>query len=149
MKISNYAKIISLAFFLVFLPAASCTTNQGKITPNPPVITDQHACPAACANLEKLGCPEAQPIDMGTNCFHDADCFNVHGSRDMTQTCINGRCNTSCTNFCVETENQGVWLDPICVSKITSCSQIETCPLPKVPEPTCEGPACPPDIRTK
>lgn len=146
--ISNYVKVITLVIFAVFLPAATCNVG-GKVTPNPPVITDQHACSAACSNLEQLGCDEARPINMGRVCKIVTDCKGLDGQPDKRQECIAGTCTTSCTNFCIETENQGVWLDPVCVSKITECKQIDSCPLAQKPTPTCEGPACPPDIRTK
>lgn len=87
----------------------------------PPQITDQDQCAPACANLQKLGCDEGKPIDMKKACLRDADC-------DSRQSCTAGTCTASCETFCRSTENEGVWLDPVCVSKITACSQIDTCP---------------------
>ena len=128
---------------------ATCQNNAGKVTPNPPVITDQAECAAACANLQRLHCVEGEPIVMGTSCQVNSDCRGLDGNPDPLQVCSAGLCTTSCTNFCIETENQGVWLDPKCVQSITSCDQINSCPMPLKPGPTCEGPMCPPDIRTK
>jgi hypothetical protein len=115
------------------------------ITPNPPVVTDQSDCASACDNLKFLGCKEGNPIDMGTTCHVDADCKDVHGVTDTTQACSAlGTCMTTCVNFCTVTENQGVWLDPSCVAKVTSCDQIEQCPAP-VPATggnSCTGAGC-------
>ncbi len=130
----------TMAMFL--LVGSDCKSNGGMITPNPPVITDQNECVAACANLQKLHCPEGNAIDMRSACKVDSDCKGLDGQTDTKQACTAGKCMTSCANFCIETENQGVWLDPICVKSITSCSQIDSCPLPKKPVPTCVGPAC-------
>jgi len=146
---TKWRKGIIACAFLTLLTASTCNNNSGKITPNPPVITDSDACPSACANLEKLGCPEAAPIDMGTKCILDTDCKNVNGDIDTTQECGSGKCVTSCVNFCITTQKEGVWLDPVCVSKMTSCRQIDSCPSPEQRKPTCEGPMCPPNERTK
>lgn len=124
---------------------ASCKTNAGLVTPNPPVVTDQSDCAAACSTLKGLGCKEGNPIDMGTTCKFDSDCKGPDGNWDHSQACAaNGACMVTCANFCTSTENQGVWLDPTCVKSITSCSQIDSCPAPapKQPVNSCEGPAC-------
>lgn len=125
--------------------APSCKNNGGLVTPSPPVITDQGSCRAACDNLSTLNCRESMPIDMGTECNAASDCKDIDGNSDPTQFCFSTKCMTSCTNFCIVTENRGVWLDPVCVSHITKCSDIETCPaaVKNVPTDTCTGPACP------
>lgn len=98
------------------------TCKQGtEVTPQPPVITDQHMCSSACARLYSLKCEEGDPIDMKKSCESSSDC--VPG-----QYCIRHTCHVSCEDFCVDTENAGVWLDPTCVSKIVSCSQVNSCP---------------------
>jgi len=149
MEIKTIIRTMLCVGFMALLPAASCNNNAGKVTPAPPVITDQSGCEAACANLQRLTCDEGRPINMGTKCVTQSDCKGPTGVADPRQECVSGTCITSCTNFCIETENQGVWLDPHCVAQITKCDQIDSCPLPTKPGPTCEGPACPPDIRTK
>ena len=140
-KTSRHVGAIAAVAFIIL----SCKNNGGLVTPSPPVITDQGSCKAACDNLATLHCPEALPIDMGTPCSSGADCKDVNGSVDQTQECVASRCQTSCTNFCIVTENQGVWLDPVCVSHITKCSDIDSCPAPVKPTPTntCTGPVCP------
>jgi hypothetical protein len=69
----------------------------------PPVVIvppDTDKCPAACANLQVLGCEEGDPLGDGT----------------------------TCTEFCIRTQKNGAWLDPDCVSKVQSCHEIEkTC----------------------
>lgn len=140
MGMSRHISTLGFVAFVVL----SCKNNGGLVTPNPPVITDQASCKDACANLQALGCQEAMPIDMGTECSAASDCKDVDGNTDATQYCFSSKCMTSCTNFCIVTENMGVWLDPVCVSHITKCSDIEKCPTPVKPTPTntCTGPAC-------
>jgi hypothetical protein len=137
--IRNVAIVVGI---LTLCTGASCQNNGGKVTPNPPVITDQSECAAACANLQQLHCSEGDPIDMGHACQASADCLSLDGQPDAKQACVAGRCQVNCTNFCIDTENQGVWLDPGCVKGIKACSEINSCPLPKKPGPTCEGPGC-------
>lgn len=132
---------VTSAIFVAMI-ILSCKNNAGLVTPNPPVVTDQFACKAACDNLAVLECREAQPIDMGTACIEQTDCKDLDGKVDATQYCAATRCMTSCTDFCVVTENNGVWLDPVCVSHIKKCSDIEMCPAPQKRGPTCSGPAC-------
>lgn len=150
-RITKRVTVLSAVGFLLVLTGSDCkTTEPGNITPVPPVITDSGDCAAACANLERLKCEEGAPIDMGKSCASAGQCLGLDGKPDAKQYCgTNGHCMTSCTNFCIDTQEKGVWLDPACVAKITSCDQISTCPTPKKPENYCEGPACPPDIRTK
>jgi len=108
------------------------------VSPHPPVVTDQGACPGACSRLRTLSCEEGNPIDMGHACA-DGGCPTAG------EDCTAGRCTASCERFCVETEGAGVWLDPPCVSGIVSCDQVERCPAPQPRRPvdTCTGPACP------
>ena len=94
------------------------------VTPSPPVITDQYKCSSACARLQKLSCEDGNPIDMKKSCSVTYDC--VPG-----QLCINNTCHVTCEDFCIDTQNAGVWLDPGCVSKINKCSEIDSCPIPK------------------
>lgn len=129
---------------LVATCVVSC--NQGRaVSPSPPVITDQAECVAACDNLRALGCPEGNPIDMKHTCHVAADCKDFSGNVDPKQACAaNGECMVTCAQFCIDTEDAGVWLDPGCVRSIRSCDQVESCPMavPKQPINTCEGPAC-------
>lgn len=95
---------------------------EKPVTPMPPVVTDQAACPAACSNLRKLGCEEAQPIQTKVSCNLDSECGHA-------AVCSGGTCLASCERFCIDTENNGVWLDPVCVSSINSCSYVDNCPV--------------------
>jgi len=142
MKMKKIANVLFIACVALIIGCPKPVV----VTPVPPVVTDQNVCVDACANLQKLGCKEGDPIDMGTRCDAFGNCKDVYGQTDASQTCdaTTNKCMTSCANFCVAVENQGVWLDPTCVSKITACSQIESCPLaqPKQPTNTCTGRAC-------
>ena len=138
----NYITGLAGLAFVAFLTAASCNQNSGGVTPAPPVVTDQSDCAAACDNLRHLGCDEGNPIDMGTKCKVNSDCKDVNGNTDAKQSCSAlGTCMVSCVNFCIDTENQGVWLDPTCVKNISNCNQINSCPTPK-PKPAAAAPAC-------
>lgn len=150
-EITKYTTVLASASFLLLLTASDCKTvnNSGKVTPQPAAI-DSTDCAAACANLERLQCPEGAPIDMGKSCKETNQCLGLDGKPDTKQYCgTNGHCMVTCTAFCIDTQNQGVWLDPTCVKNITSCEQLNSCPVPQKPGPTCAGPGCPPDIRTK
>lgn len=105
-------------FLLFFLSVASC--GQFHNEPNPPKITDQHECVFACANLQKLGCEEGNPIQTKLSCATTSDC-------PLGQSCSGDVCTVSCAQFCIETENSGVWLQPGCTSRIVSCDQLQTC----------------------
>lgn len=112
---------LTITIMLLTMTLSGCP-RSADVTPMPPVVTDQDMCSPACHNLQKLQCKEGNPIDMKAKCMTQADCRGK-------ATCSNGRCTTSCTDFCVDTENQGVWLDPGCVATITSCADIDKCPL--------------------
>ena len=60
---------------------------------------DTDNCPAACQNLRALGCSEGQPLPDGT----------------------------SCERFCVETQINGMPLNPTCIMQITSCDEVDVC----------------------
>lgn len=131
---------------LAFVLACVVSCNQGRpVSPNPPVVVDQDQCAAACDNLKALGCQEGNPIDMKHSCHVASDCKDIDGNVDPKQSCAaNGECMVTCAQFCIDTEDAGVWLDPGCVRSIRSCDQVESCPMamPKQPVNTCEGPAC-------
>lgn len=82
---------------LVTLVTLSC----GHLKPPPVPIDpgDSEMCLAACSRMEALGCEEGKPLEDGT----------------------------SCVKFCVETQAAGHALNPTCLSKINSCSEIDHC----------------------
>jgi len=129
---------------LALATCTSCHSTGVLIVPtNPPTITDQSACAQACGNLVALGCVEGTPIDTHQTCKVDADCLGVTGVHDEYQTCsVAFTCMVTCVNFCTATENTGVWLDPTCAAKITSCDQLSTCPGPQTAGTSCTGPGC-------
>jgi len=118
---NTFNVMITCMIGLVFL---GCP-REPSVTPQPPVVTDQALCAEACQHLNKLGCDEGLPIDMGKDCMNTSDCNDKQVCSDE------GRCVTTCEVFCVDTENQGVWLDPGCVSTIEICQDIENCPMAK------------------
>jgi hypothetical protein len=65
---------------------------------------DSQLCPEACAHLQELGCPEGDPLPDGT----------------------------TCSSWCVYTQEQGHWLNLPCILSIESCDELEECeePLP-------------------
>ena len=85
--------------FVVSLFLAGCP----RPLPVPREPPDTHLCPAACAKLDKLGCEEAEPIEM----------------RDGSMV--------TCTEFCVDLQQKGHWLNPTCVSEISSCEGMDQC----------------------
>ena len=134
---------IGSAIFIACVGVACATTNAGLVTPNHPTVTDQSDCAAACATLHSLGCAQGNPISMGTKCGNNADCKDLNGNSDPKQQCAaDGTCMVTCVTFCIDTENQGVWLDPTCVKDVTSCDQVDKCPLPAPRQPSCTGPGC-------
>ena len=117
-----FRKYTTIALILISIIFVGCPQTPG-VTPQPPVVTDQMLCPVACEHIgpRDLNCEDGKPIDMKVVCESTVDC--------KKGTCVSGKCFVSCEQFCVDTENAGVWLDPGCVSNITSCDQIESCPL--------------------
>lgn len=100
-----------------------------NVTPQPPSVTDQADCKAACEHLQALGCDDGQDIDMHTNCTSNENCLDIYFKQDPGQFCKNGACLVTCQTFCERTENAGVWLDPGCVSHVTACNLVDTCPM--------------------
>lgn len=130
---SAFSTVLFAAMSLVFV---GCPQNP-SVTPQPPVITDQDKCQAACDNLKHLGCVEGQPIDMHTPCTADNQCGTGQACSAL------GTCMTPCVTFCVDTENNGVWLDPVCVAGITKCSDIDSCPAAQPKPNACNENSCP------
>jgi len=128
-------KLTAVAMVLMSAIFVGCPSVNHN-TAHPPVVTDQNKCGSACAHIgpQGLNCEEGKPIDMKKPCVNTAGCSSG-------QTCEVGTCTTSCEQFCIATENQGVWLDPTCVATITSCDQIDSCPLPAAKLSHVERPA--------
>lgn len=109
---NKLARVAMVLFITIFV---GCPWNR-TVTPIPPVVTDQDMCAAACENLQRLHCPEGDPIDMGKACLLDVECQASH--------CLKGRCTATCEQFCRDTENAGVWLNPTFAKTITRCDQL-------------------------
>lgn len=113
----KFLGIISLAL----LSVSGCPRSS-EITPTPPIITDQNNCEAACAQLKRLECEEGTPLVP-----NDAGTCVISDTCGVGQTCVDGKCAWTCTKFCTDTENAGVFLDPTCVMHVTSCDQVDRC----------------------
>ena len=94
--------ILMCLALLVMAPDCGPPTPVPPPVPTPPVPPDTDKCVSACANLTKLHCSEGDPIKMSDGSV------------------------VTCEQFCRDTQNQGVYLNPDCVSKVTKCSDVET-----------------------
>lgn len=92
------------------------------------------ACINACHKLKELGCVEGNPIDMNTPCKTNANC----GEKQYCS--LLGTCVVTCAQFCVDTYNSGIYLDPDCVAKISECSQVNKCTA--IAQSTCDSGSC-------
>ena len=131
-------KLSAVTMVLIAVNIFGCPKTFTGVTPQPPEVTDQAKCKEACDHIgpKGLNCEEGMPIDMKKLCKVDVDC-------DTNQTCnVAGHCEVSCERFCIDTENQGVWLDPVCVAGVKTCSEIDKCPAP-VPAAACGPNECP------
>ena len=94
---------------LLFATVAACNPAS---SPSPTPVPDTNLCPQMCqhigpVNAGGLGCAEGDPL------------------YDSTQPGPMGVPNETCTQFCVHQQNNGIFINPKCVTQVTSCSQIE------------------------
>lgn len=87
-----------LYLVLSLLITTDCSIEQSKPRPTP-VVTDNNFCKNAQNNLLKLNCEEGKPTKKGK----------------------------TFEQFCLETQENGVFLNPRCLSNITNCSEIDNC----------------------
>lgn len=105
-------RLASVACLIAALGFLGCPQPSPKQPePQPAVITDTESCGPACTVLMGLGCDEGMPIEVP---------IGDGGVRLAT-----------CGEVCRNTQDNGVWLNPQCVMKISSCSQVESCALKK------------------
>ena len=101
-------KHLSFLFVLCFLGACQPPSNEFVPAPTP-IVKDTDYCEAAGKRLEELKCKESVPTKTGK----------------------------TFAEFCRETQNAGIYLNPVCLSKITNCNQVncctntESCPVPQ------------------
>lgn len=89
-----------LLFVVLSTTIIACGPAQYPPRPRPtPVVTDTQYCDTAEANLIKLGCPEGKPTKRGTR-FGD---------------------------LCRELHENGIFLNPQCLSTIVTCSAVDVC----------------------
>lgn len=91
--------------------SSGCPIQSNDITPPTPtpVVTDTDQCNAAEQHLNTL-C-KADPVKNNYCC----------------QVVAPTKKGKSYTQFCQEKQNQGVFLNPKCVSSVLSCDQIDPC----------------------
>lgn len=88
------------------LVLVGCPTDPAK-SPNPIPAPDSNLCGAMCDYLVQLGCEEGKPL-------YDSD---LPGPRGVP--------NETCENWCIKTQDHGIFLNPRCVMKASSCLNIE------------------------
>jgi len=96
-------KFLRMILALVVMSLMMGATCQ---TRPPPIViepSDTDKCDAACVKLRQLGCPEGEPLEDGT----------------------------SCTKFCVDTQQSGHPLNPTCVMQMGACSELPACTNPR------------------
>ncbi len=89
---------VILATFLLACPPSVPPIHPPEPAPTP-VVTDTEFCDAAEANLIKLGCPEGKPTKRGER-FGDV---------------------------CRELHSEGIFVNPRCLSTLTSCAGVDVC----------------------
>lgn len=96
-------KLITLCLAL-FAMAPDCTPPSPvpPPIPAPPTPPNSDRCVNACSHLTLLKCPEAEPIKLADGSV------------------------VTCEQFCRETQQQGVWLNPACVETVKTCAEVET-----------------------
>lgn len=103
--------LISFLFLIVLVPA--CPNPDNLNPPQPPkptpVPTGSEYCKLADMHLYDM-CQ----ADSNKNKY----CCEVGAKTKKGKTY---------TEFCIEKQNQGVFLNPKCLSTITSCNQIDAC----------------------
>jgi hypothetical protein len=92
-------KLTYITIVVVLSLVLSGATCQAPVVPVIIEPGDTAMCPAACERLRVLGCPEGQPLEDGT----------------------------TCENFCIKTQENGQPLNPVCVTTITVCSELDWC----------------------
>ena len=92
-------KHLGSVLFFLFVPFAACQVPNDFAPIPTPEVKDTDACDAAGQRLEELHCKEASPTKQGK----------------------------SFAQFCKETQAAGIFLNPVCLSKITNCNQVNCC----------------------
>jgi hypothetical protein len=91
-----------LIFLIVLnLITIGCASRK-PVDPHPtPIVTDTDLCITADQHLQDIGCiPKGKPYTKKGKSF---------------------------TQFCVETHNNGIFLNPKCLASISTCEQMDVC----------------------
>jgi hypothetical protein len=112
----NILKVLFLSSMLL-LGCANC----GQSDPVIPIPTDIDQCSAACDKMKSLKCEEGD--DIVTPLTSDGRCSQGLPDDGPDGSII---CLTTCKEFCQQTMQKGVFLEPKCiVEKVVVCSDIE------------------------
>lgn len=97
-------QILAIAALLLL---TACPASNPAPTPRVVPAADSDLLGAMCQHLKALKCEEGNDV-------YDSD---VPGPKDVP--------NTTCEAAYRKMQDNGVWLNPKCVLKVTSCDQIE------------------------
>jgi len=97
------------------IPALLAVVLLGCPKPTPPQppsptfirVPDTNLCPVMCGHLRELGCEEGQD-------YYDND---KPGPK--------GKPNAKCEEFCTRQQNNGLYVNPRCLSTVPTCALIE------------------------
>lgn len=110
--VRNTMKKLLAILILMLMPAlvgASCTGRD----PAKPYIREEpgkEACPTFCEHALDLGVTK-----------QDKECFQYLGDMDAgAEAAV-----AECTKWCTETQENSVQLNPPCMAKVSTCSQID------------------------
>lgn len=92
-------KYILFLSLIILGPNCSANTNQSSVAIPTPVVTDTQYCDLAQSHLIALKCDEGNPTKKGK----------------------------SFSTVCRETQDNGIFINPKCLSEVTTCDQIDSC----------------------
>jgi hypothetical protein len=105
----QYFAFLFTVTFLGCAPALlGCVPEAKAPSPNPAVVPDSDLCNQMCDHLAVLGCEEGKPV-------YDSDRPGPKGVPNMT-----------CTEFCLDQQSKGTFINPRCVIRVHKCSEIES-----------------------
>jgi len=85
-----------------------CPKQSTSVVNVAPIPTDTDLIPAMCTHLQVLGCAEGKDL-------YDSDLPGPHGIP-----------NETCAQFYEKQQDNGIFINPRCVMKVSSCADIES-----------------------